>query len=887
MSIYIAGNNKTVLKSVNSGGSWESVSSGIDMGTSVGYITDLLHVKTRDGINVITAGWRATIWQSLNGGTSWLAINMPNVFSGGVPKCIGLDFIDDNNFVCGFSKFDQSHLFFVGQGVDDIDLFDLAGTYATSLSVLSSGRVCVGFENGDVYTTDDRGASWIKRLTLPAVVTAIDFSGTIGYAVSNFGRVGMSLDGGDTWTEESMAGLAYPKSVFVNPYLTSDSPLMGEFAQPPEYFAWSGATNKEVFHVIRGDNDWSEESISGLSVGAQILGITFRGLRGFFVTSKGEVMITTNAPLAEPKATITKVSTNSLNSITSFLEVETCTIEAGAFSTTKEKGDASDGTAIVTVGGAAEIEYTTEFRSGIAINWKTVAGNQISISDLTAGNYRCYIRDKNATSCLIVREFTIEKIGQLSVVVSATNVSSTGANDGLISVNILDGSGNYRVQFDDGVFKTLNTGEEKQSYTRTNLGVGAYEVIVVDIETGAQEVKSVSINEPALSVSGDNYMDVPLMNSVRFIREEDVDGVEIMQTLDNTLFCKQVNPGITQENYDQSICRRDKFTLQWKSNYQKQSVFLYDIEGNELYKYQVNKVRENSITFETYSGEMVASTIPRESNIYFRNQEFPPVNIGQEIEISGQSIFGAYRVVGVDEAEGEKYLIVKNEYGYEYNTDAVTVTISSSSVNYDIYEVLIDNLTSFNDGRYYFKIIGEGAVSQTWVSEPISLKDVHVGHVLIEWANGDPAVGIDWSTGITCFCRVQAEFFKVAPKTITETTRNQDGTLINLRSKFIRQVKLTIYHVPGYLHEKLAVAFKLDLTKVNGVRYSSEGEYSAPEYPNKYPLAKGEIIIEQFEFLPDYNSDDVGLVNKDINRTVNVYAVNGANLIVNGTNLKS
>ncbi|PKL73114.1 MAG: hypothetical protein CVV29_05180, partial [Methanobacteriales archaeon HGW-Methanobacteriales-2] len=128
----------------------------------------------------------------------------------------------------------------------------------------------------------------------------------------------------------------------------------------------------------------------------------------------------------------------------------------------------NNGTITITnpTGGSGNYEYS--------INGGTTWQASGTYTGLIAGPYVVMMRDADATTIVVgLANFSITEPAILAAVVASTNETSTGANDGTITVSAPSGgSGNYEYSIDGTTWQL--------SGNFTNLTPGSYEVFIRD-----------------------------------------------------------------------------------------------------------------------------------------------------------------------------------------------------------------------------------------------------------------------------------------------------------------------------------------------------------------------------------------------------------------------
>ena len=135
-----------------------------------------------------------------------------------------------------------------------------------------------------------------------------------------------------------------------------------------------------------------------------------------------------------------------------------CALQASAISTNVLCNGANNGTASVTLVGAA---------NPITYNWSNGASTQ-SVNNLAPGIYTVNILDGN--NCPSVLSISIAEPTALSVNASATGVTANGANDGTATANPTGGTPNYNYVWSNS----------ETTQTIASLAPGSYTVVVTD-----------------------------------------------------------------------------------------------------------------------------------------------------------------------------------------------------------------------------------------------------------------------------------------------------------------------------------------------------------------------------------------------------------------------
>jgi large repetitive protein len=147
-------------------------------------------------------------------------------------------------------------------------------------------------------------------------------------------------------------------------------------------------------------------------------------------------------------------------------------------------GTASGSAGVEASGGNSGYSFTWKNSSGIIIS-SVSSGNSSSATNLPAGTYTIIVTDSR--NCQAVQTITVtEPILLVAEIISKTDVSCEGANDGTATVNVTGGKTPYVYSW--------NTVPVQTAATATGLAAGVYNVIVTDANKCTSTV-SVNINK--------------------------------------------------------------------------------------------------------------------------------------------------------------------------------------------------------------------------------------------------------------------------------------------------------------------------------------------------------------------------------------------------------
>jgi hypothetical protein len=477
---------------------------------------------------------------------------------------------------------------------------------------------------------------------------------------------------------------------------------------------------------------------------------------------------------------------------------------------------------------------------------------------------------RNSNNCVDTFGFeiaTLETVVYTPLVVttSQTNCTANGSNDGTITISPSGGSGIYTYAWSDGP-TTQNRGP---------LAPGSYGVVVTDSTTAETFSKVFQITEPAPPapppVNG-SILFTPMLNSITF-RVDPIDpendGEDTM-TLDNVMFCHQKFGAYQRSNYFLKVCQADNPKFQFYSDFPLHTLTLKKYSDSTIMKYynpilveqNIGLVEEYAISIRNNTG------FSGQCRVYFSTAIIPiPLITGDVFEIfgNGEGMNGSYSILSLryDATLNSQYLVISLNYSGAFGTSAGTGKFLIDSVNFNVYEVVLD-VSDIADGKYYFLLtaMNEDGTFKEGVSEPISLKPKHKGTCLIRYSNVDNADDITWTTGYTGIIRVEGLFgHKPLMGGVRSTSRDSDYSLVKVSSKKARGIRFETFMLPPYKHEQLSCIFDLDRFTINGVDCQTDEAYADPTYLDKTLLSNSSIKVEEKHFFGKYNSNDIGSVN--------------------------
>ncbi|MEZ4823154.1 MAG: YCF48-related protein [Ignavibacteria bacterium] len=204
LGFAVGGNNGTILRTANGGGTWTSVSSG-----TTTFMNDVDFPTRNTGFAV---GLNGVILKSTNSGISWFALNSSTSAS-----LICVSFLDSLNGVAGGNrivlKTTNGGITWVSQAINFINF----NPQVTGINYIDSGTI-ISLTNVDdrINKTTNGGLNWLGyNINLPEpsdIPRNISFiNENTGYMVTSYGLILKSINGGINWSIDSTFKPRYPQ----------------------------------------------------------------------------------------------------------------------------------------------------------------------------------------------------------------------------------------------------------------------------------------------------------------------------------------------------------------------------------------------------------------------------------------------------------------------------------------------------------------------------------------------------------------------------------------------------------------------------------------------------------------------------------------------------
>jgi hypothetical protein len=414
------------------------------------------------------------------------------------------------------------------------------------------------------------------------------------------------------------------------------------------------------------------------------------------------------------------------------------------------------------------------------------------------------------------------------------------------------------------------------AFTFPNIPAGTYTARVSDSASPAQQVSLQATVHGYAAPPDPNappaptgppaprtpYFELPIAQSLRFVQPGRLDR----PAFDNTLLADERPLDYNGLAYCQLVETGDTLVLQALSNYVNAPVLTLNNAGGVLLSVTGQRVHQGAGTSAAFDAYYKADTTGGQTRAYFNAEALPlPFAVGQVVTVAGTGtvLDGDYPITSVleDAAAAVPYLVLPVAYPSGAMRLSGTLRTAYRVQAFDTWQFVVPFATVPAGGCYArVTATDPGLPNALAVSEPISVAVRHVTALQLTYRNFDNAYGLNYSAGLVNRLRVPGRFFERLPSATKDVLRNDDNRLVLLYAQVQRKVQLETLLLPGWLHEKLALALAHDFVKVEGVRVVSEGEY-AHEPVSRYGLSRGTALLEAVDFLDSTNRDDLGDVD--------------------------
>ena len=232
---YIVGNNGYLLRSLNSGESWDQISTGFNYSFNTVNIINEHNIILSSSRNIIKSGDGGNTWESysipnvtvnktffiselighaacddgtllktIDGGQNWYETQSSNVFPS---DFFTIYFVNEN---IGFSSREHSEIYKTIDGGETWSELPGVSGAVYDFHFLDENNGFITGEYGATFKTTDGGNTWSHIFFQSGYIYNSSMYGIyfkdseIGYATGARGRIVKTIDGGDTWTQHSL-----------------------------------------------------------------------------------------------------------------------------------------------------------------------------------------------------------------------------------------------------------------------------------------------------------------------------------------------------------------------------------------------------------------------------------------------------------------------------------------------------------------------------------------------------------------------------------------------------------------------------------------------------------------------------------------------------------
>lgn len=626
-------------------------------------------------------------------------------------------------------------------------------------------------------------------------------------------------------------------------------------------YAYVDTVTENVCEVSIDSVAISNASTNESTDGSIVITASGNGLRGFRIDELGSTFQVsntfTNLPagtyhitVKQEKLTAPTGTCYDTQEVVVGYDDVVCELELGTIEVIKANGVSDGEINILTVVDPIGLELEYRLDAGA---WQSAG----SFTGLAAGTYNVQVRYKDFTGCTDNRDVDVNNLVTCDARITGTVIvheQSKFADDGAVTINATSTHTPIQYSIDDG-------GSYQASNSFEGVAPGVYVLRIQDDE-GCEDSLTIEVFK-----FKSPYLEIPIVNSHRFVITDGPMITSDLQNFDNRLFDEMTMPGVSVCKYRQKFTLDDVIPTQFRSNYTTNTLKLYTEAGVLTATLTPIKKTSNINKTALHEDTNFADAGSGEVQAFFAAGLPDYFEVGQDFTISGLvSLNGTYEIkdirAGTGAAVGYTVLVFDKAWpgGTLLQAD---LSIIYDAEPFDIYEVSMI-MSLYAAGKYYMKLEGSDIQFDPYTaqSEPFELATSWPDTMKIVNYNFEDAYKIQYSTGIQHTTRVEG--YLDWPKPGGERTVHQDSQnrLRKLQENVTRNPELLVEALPAYLLEKLALIFGHDYFTVDDVEYQTEEDFD-PEYFEHDALGNGTCKLRQVEFLAE-NTDDAGDVDATI-----------------------
>lgn len=433
-----------------------------------------------------------------------------------------------------------------------------------------------------------------------------------------------------------------------------------------------------------------------------------------------------------------------------------------------------------------------------------------------------------------------------------TNPTTNDGNDGLITISVENGSGDFSFLWSDA--STLNP--------ITGLIAGTYSVDVTDnITSEVVSLNNITLTDPDAEIVTfpNTLVTSSPINPIRF--KDNLVGEDL--PLENYNFCEQPTENMAKPFTPEIFNVQDQTRLQ----------FISDFAGNVIKKTNVDTGAIESLSLELSVDNISGgqkNNISISDNGLFQglstvrlNREslpsYPNPLVGDIVSISLSSSYnGSYAIVDI--SQDLLYIVINTPFIIE---ETATLTFLSK-VQFNVYELPV-SFADWGAGNYKLTFEANDGTNtvEKLTSEYIAVKPFTPNTLLMKYSNNDNAYGVVWTTDIIMTKRHEGFFVKIVPTRDSTNYRNSNDSPGILNAYVRNKEEYNVFELPWYSIQRLALIYSCDNFVLNGKSMFVEELPETEQPSSRYLLGKHTVIAEQIGWLDNQNTHDIGDTSED------------------------
>ncbi|MEN8122947.1 MAG: hypothetical protein ABFS35_21585 [Bacteroidota bacterium] len=394
----------------------------------------------------------------------------------------------------------------------------------------------------------------------------------------------------------------------------------------------------------------------------------------------------------------------------------------------------------------------------------------------------------------------------------------------------------------------------KYHYTTAGL-----KTITLKDEYGCERtVQLTAVAEPSINLNDypSNFY-ISKANSIRFVKQETIDGCEVYKNDENTFGCEVPYKDINYD-YKQMFKKCNDIQNQFKSSFDTHQVFVYNALTDALVDTPaITKVQTNIGVTDSREYNYTEDSIY--TYLYFDNGQVPSFyEIGGAVTIDLET----HNILGIDYLSDLDVYAIKTLKFTSYGSTEMEYTYNKH--NFDVYEFDFD-MSAVVLGEFYITIRSERTTAynpddnfvENWKSLPIVLGYSFPQTVDIAYFNNKNN-DIYWQSGIIGRLTIGIDY-RIGVGKVENTVVETDSSSYLKDSIGTERFKFLFEPQTLEISRKLIAALSQYYVAINGVLYNFDSiePKSIGEYTNDYVIeAEGIKLNINAKFISDPNYFD-------------------------------